>query len=68
MTTTPVFKTVNFTAIGLDSVSVTFNHSWYLFALIWGNQKNDFIVTHYLLLMVCSLPAHPVRQGVRFLL
>src|SRR5690606_33039455 len=51
VTAAPVFETVDFTAVDFDSIGVTLNHCRYLFALIWVNQKNDFIVTHCQLLV-----------------
>jgi len=46
LATAPVLKAVNLATVGFDGRGVTLNHRWNLFALVWMDQKHDFVMTH----------------------
>src|SRR5690606_10821410 len=50
LTTAPVFQAVNLAAVFFDQLGVTLNHAADLLALVRVNQKDDFVMTHEMLL------------------
>jgi hypothetical protein len=48
LATTPVFKTVNLSAVAGDDSLIAFDHGGHLLALIGMHNKHYFVVTHEL--------------------
>src|SRR5690606_19971149 len=64
LTATPIFQAVNLAAVFFDQLGVTLNHRVNLLTLVRVNQKNDFVMTHFVLLTGYSQPPKMVWQGV----
>jgi hypothetical protein len=62
---TPVFYAVNNAATVRDDALVTLDHRWNLLALIWMDDKYDFVMTHANSFWTDIKIAHPgVKTGV----